>query len=238
MGERLITGFNFLAEVLYSPETAFGRRRAAPTIFVPLVVLGLACAILSSLQAPLQIRWTEAQLLTAGTPPEQIASQMESLRTSNVIGIFVAPLLLMLRWTAFALILWLTGLLVLDQLEFSQTLGIVAYSYFPILIRDAANYLVLSLRDAETLERPDGMRAALGLNLIFPSLPRPWEVLAANLNIFEVWYGVLLVIGIAATTRSPWTKALATVLPVWLFIVLIQAGLASLGLSLQHQLAH
>lgn len=216
-------------QVLHAPELAFGRDLRGPSYLIPLIILGLLFTLISAAQSPIHIRWSQHQLESAGMPPEQVSAAMDLLRRSSVWGFAGVPLLLLLRWVLYALLLWLVAQVVLDLLNFQQALTIVAFSYLPILFRDAVVSLVLCLRSEEALLHADGLNVALGLNLLFPAIPPPWSALAGNVNLFEAWFIFLLVVGVAKVTRSHWRKALAVVLPSWLSIALVQFGLVSLG---------
>jgi hypothetical protein len=220
-------------QVLHAPELAFARDLRGPSYLVPLIILGLLFTLISVAQSPIHIQWTRHQLESAGAAPEQIAASMDLLRRSSAWSFVGVPLFLLLRWVLYALLLWLVAQVVIDILNFQQALTIVAFSYLPILLRDAAASLVLFLRSEEALLHADGLNVSLGLNLLLPAMPLPWSSLAGNVNLFEAWFVFLLVVGIAQVTRSHWRKALAVVLPSWLFVALVQFGLVSLGLALQ-----
>ena len=217
-----------LMEVIHSPELAFARHLGGPSYLVPLCVLGVLFVALSSAQAPLHVHWMQYQMEEAGAPPDQVAQQLALIHRSHRFAPVVVPLLLLLRWAAFAFLLRLTSQLFLEELAFQRLLGIVAYSYLPILVRDATILLVLFLRGEQALENANGLNVAVGLNLLLPSIPLPWSALAGNVNIFEAWYVILLVVGLSKRMECRWQRAAAIVLPNWVFTVLIQFGVVSL----------
>jgi hypothetical protein len=216
-------------QVLHAPEAAYRRDLHGPSYLIPLLILGVAFTLISAAQSPYHIRWMQHQLESSGAPAEQVAGTMELLRRSDAWRAVGVPLLLLLRWVLFALLLWLAAQLVLGLLDFQHALTIVGFSYPPLLLRDSVVCLVVSLRPEEVLLRPDGLNVALGLNLLFPAIPLPWSSLAGNLNLFEAWFVLLLVEGVAKVTDSRRRRALAVVLPCWTFSALAQLGLASLG---------
>jgi hypothetical protein len=226
-----------LLEVNYSPELVFDRNLDGPSYLVPLVVLSLFSLLLSIIQAPIQLEWMGWQIDAAGTPPPQAAASLDLMRRSMRTGLIGIPLLYLLRLLAHALLIWLTAQLYLVQLKFSQMLTIVAYSYMPVVLRDGVICLVLCLRDPAAIRQAEGLNVAVGLNLLFPRIPPPWWALAANFNLFEVWFVTLLVVGLSVRGRTRWQKALAIVLPVWVFVTLVQLGFVSLGTTLRNQFA-
>lgn len=149
---------------------------------------------------------------------------------------FAVPLLLFLKWLFFAAVLWLPAQVFLDNLVFARALSVVAYSYVPILVRDATILFILRMQGIAAVTQPEQMNAAVGLNLLLPHLRLPWSVLAGNINIFELWYIILLTAGISKIAATRWQRALAITLPGWAFVLLIQFGMAALGLSLRNSL--
>lgn len=222
-------------EVLHSPEKAFLNEFSGPSFLVPLCVLSLLGIGISVLQSPIQIEWMRFQLEAAGTTGEQVKSSLDMMNKSSVISLLLTPALLFLRWLLLALMIWLTAAVFLDSLTYKKVLTIVAYSYLPILARDAVTCLILLARSDEVLRHADGMTVALGLNLLFPSMPLPWSALAGSINLFEIWFVILLVVGISKTARTTPRRALGIVLPTWIVAVVLQSALATLGHAMNAQ---
>ncbi len=222
--------------VLHSPGEAFACGKAGPSYLVPFVVLSSLYLLLSVIQAPIQEAWIQEQMTAAGTPPAQVAAGLDLLRRSSRFAVVSVPFLLLLRWLAHALLVWLVAQALLVGLDFSKTLTTVAYAYVPVLLRDATACLILCLRPRELLTQPGGLNVALGLNLLFPQIPPPWWSLAANVNLFEVWFIALLAAGVSAFAHVRRRQSLLVVLPVWLFVTLAQFGFTALGQRLQGQL--
>ncbi len=224
-------------KVVYSPVHAFSHCASGPTYLIPLLFLSLLSVFLNFAQFPIQLHWTQFQLSAAGNTPDQIAGTLHFLERTKLFSLILVPLFLLFRWIIFSLLIWLTTQLVLDSLEFRQTLNIVSYAYFPMVLRDAFSCLILGLRSNEALLSPDGLKVAVGLDLFFPHIPLPWSSLAGNLNIFEFWYAALLVIGISRVVRCNRQKSLAVVLPCWFLASLLKLALVSLNYSFQNSLA-
>ncbi len=222
--------------IIHSPQEALVRNQEGPSFLVPLVVLSLVYAALTMIQAPIQLEWMQRQMLSAGAPAAQAATGLEMARRSTSFALISAPALLMLRWLAHALLLWLVAQVFLVGLSFSKTLTVVAYAYVPIILRDVTICVILCLRDREMLMQTEGLTVALGLNLVLPQLPLPWWILAGNINPFEVWFIALLAVGFSALGRVRWEKSLVVVFPVWMFVTLVQFGFTVLGHQLKNQL--
>jgi hypothetical protein len=225
----------FFLQVLHSPEAAFMNELSGPGFMVPLCILGLLGIGISVLQSPIQMEWIRFQLEAAGTPAGQIRSSLDMMENSVAVTFLLTPALLFLRWLLLALLIWLTAAVFLDSLTYKKVLTIVAYSYLPILGRDAVTCLILLVRSDEVLRHADGMTVALGLNLLFPSMQLPWSALAGSINLFEIWFVTLLVVGISKTARTTPRRALGIVLPTWILAAVVQSALATLGHAMSAQ---
>jgi hypothetical protein len=228
--------FAILIEAAHSPEVAFTRNLRGPSFLLPFCVLGLSFVTIAALQMPLGIQWSQHQLQAAGASREQVAAALDLARKSQQWVTFAVPLLLILKWLVFAAVLWLPAQVFLDNLAFSCVLSVVAYSYVPILVRDATILFILRMQGFASVTQPEQLNVALGLNLLLPHLRLPWSVLAGNINIFELWYVILLTVGISKIAATRWQRALAITLPCWVFVLFVQFGMAVLGLSLRNSL--
>jgi hypothetical protein len=226
----------FFLQVLHSPETAFVNEFSGPIFLVPLCILGLLGIGISVLQSPIQMEWIRFQLEAAGTPAGQIRSSLDMMNKSVTVTSLLTPALLFLRWLLLALMIWLTAAVFLDALTYKKALTIVAYSYLPILARDAVTCVVLLMRSDAALRNADGMTVALGLNLLFPSMQLPWSAIIGSINLFEIWFVTLLVVGISKAARATPLRALGIVLPTWIIAVVLQSALATLGHLMNTQL--
>jgi hypothetical protein len=222
-------------KVLHSPETAFLNEFSGPSYLVPLCILGFLGIGISALQSPIQMEWMRFQLEAAGTSAEQLRSSLLMMHKSSFMTLLLTPAFLFLRWLLLASMLWLTAAVFLDSLTYRKVLTVVAFSYLPILARDAVTCLILFMRSGDALRHADGMTVALGLNLLFPSMPLPWSALVGSINMFEVWFVTLLVVGISRMARATPLRALAIVLPTWIVAVVLQSALATLGHAMSAQ---
>jgi len=225
-----------LFEVMHAPEAAFARTLEGPSYLVPFGLLGACFVILAFLQAPLTVQWAQRQMQASGAHPDQVAAALAVMSKSLRWGAAAVPLVLFLKWFLFAGTIWLTSQLFLADIGYSRVLSIVAYSYPPILLRDAVILLILRMQGDAALNQPDAMNAAIGLNLLLPHLRLPWSMLAGNINLFECWYVILLASWLSRSANFRWRKALTLVLANWLFALLLQFGLVSLSLSVRASL--
>jgi hypothetical protein len=223
-------------EVIHAPESAFARTLDGPSYLLPLCVLSMSFVLLSLVQAPFHVQWIQHQMQLAGASQSQVDAGAAMMEKSQRWAAIAVPVLLILRWFCFALVLWLVSQLFLARLGFSRVLSIVAYSYVPMLFRDAVVLFILWRQGTEALNNPTGLNAAIGLDLLLPHVSLPWSALAGSINVFELWFLLLLTVGISKVGAINWKRALAMTLSSWIFVVLVQFGFVALGLSVRASL--
>jgi hypothetical protein len=222
-----------LWKIIHSPESAFQANFAGPSYLVPLIVLGFVSVIITIMQTPVQADWMRYQLESQGMRSDDIASSLRLAGQTSYFVAAVSPLLLLLRFLLIAGVLWMWALPAADLFAFPKLLNIVAYSYLPLLMRDSTSCFILRLKSSEALHTAKGLSVPLGLDLFFPKISTPWVQLAGKVNLFEAWFVLLLVLGVAGVGRITIKKALWMVIPSWLSIAAFQFVLAYLGVAIQ-----
>jgi hypothetical protein len=227
--------FVLFIKVVGSPEKAFHEDLRGPSYLVPLVTLALFSIIISSIQAPVHADWIQYELESQGMKSENVAASLDLVGQTGRVMAAVSPLLLLVRFLLVAAVLWMWALPAEDTPGFQQLLNIVAYSYLPITMRNLTSGLILRLRSQEALHTATGLSVPLGLDLFWRDVATPWLQLIGKINIFEAWFILLLVLGVAGVKHTTIQKALWVVIPSWLSITAVQIGFAYLGFSIQNQ---
>jgi hypothetical protein len=138
------------------------------------------------------------------------------------IATFVVVLLLAAIW------LGLFNGIAGTKIDFKTSLGIVAYAYSPGIISGLLAILVISMKDATTVDLQN-IVASSAAAFLPGTAPRWMVALLGSLDIFSFWYMILMAIGYsaAAPKKLSFGKAFAWILSVWLIYVLIKVGLTA-----------
>jgi hypothetical protein len=228
---------------LFSPGETFQDINRKPTILAP-IILGILLALVGGaffnwkvkpdwdrlFRAQIQKR---AERSGQSLTPEQIEQQVEfSKKLVPIFPLFGAigtPIAYLVIAGVFAL-----GMMLIQaKTTFKKILSVVAWSYTATaLVQSLVFIAVVLVQDQETLNSIDPTQ---GVNIV-PSnvgafLPAGTSgalmALASSLDIFSIWYLVLLAIGLAAIAGSRKItpkKTGAMVFGVWLAFVLVKVG--------------
>jgi Yip1 domain len=227
---------------LFSPGETFQDVNRKPTIIVP-IVLGIVLAVVGGaffnwkvkpdwdriFRAQVQKQIDRGRAMT----PEQIEQQVEFSKKLvpifPVIGAVFTPIVYLLVAGIFAL-----GMMLIQaKTTFKKILSVVAWSYTATtLVQSLVFIAVVLVQDQETLNSIDPTQ---GVNIV-PSnagafLPSGSSgavtALASSLDVFSIWYLVLLAIGLAAVAGSRKITAKKTgglIFGIWIVYVLVKVG--------------
>jgi hypothetical protein len=236
-----------LSGTLFSPGETFRDVNRKPTIIVP-ILLGMILAVAGGLFFNWKVKpdWDrifhaqiQKQLDRSGqslTPTEiedRVAVSKKIASFFPVIGVVATPILYLIV----AGILALGMLLIQAKATFYKILSVVSWSYMATgLVQLLVFVAVVMVQDQETLNAIDPTQ---GVNLV-PSnagalLPagtsKALMAFATSLDLFSIWYLILLSIGLAAIAGSRKITPKKTggmVFGLWFVWVLVKVGGAAL----------
>ncbi len=120
------------------------------------------------------------------------------------------------------------NLLLGTRVQFKTALGIVTHSWMPQVILVLLAMIVLFLKAPEDIDIQNIVASNAGA-LVGADAAKWWQALAGSLDLFSLWTMALLAMGFSAASPKKVTygKALACVVGVWLFYLLVKTGMAA-----------
>jgi hypothetical protein len=136
---------------------------------------------------------------------------------------------LLLKWAAVALLLFLTTVLIEGRGSYCKTLSLVAFSSVILLVQSWYSRMIVHLKGIEILRSPWDLDPPIGLSLLMPGLNPGWYTFFNTFNLFEAWFVALLILGLSGMEDISRKKAALAVIPIWLLLTGLRAGLAALS---------
>jgi hypothetical protein len=210
-----------LVAIFVSPKKVFADVDAGAPWWEPWVWGSLLHMIIAYTVLPIQIRLFE---LTKDTrPPEQFEAELAKMQEFPIkyLGVLTAPITVLFVAVIFAAISFIAVSVASERSNFKKHLGIYLWSSLVasvgvllsnILVRAKGLDMVRSYRDA---------LAPFGPAAFLPEGGKIWYALLSTLDVFAVWFYVLLAVGVTQVFRMSRTASLLVVLPVWLLSILI-----------------
>jgi hypothetical protein len=218
-------------EVILQPQRTFGliAEEVRPSWLTPMSILSITAALAVIVRGYLNAR---AALMGVMQLPQnwdywsadmqanymQAQQSMQGPVFSYVIPLVMALLGLWVGWLLLSGLLHLGSTLLGGRGSMPGALNVVAWASLPFAARDLLRVLFMLI--ARHSITSAGLSGFAGASVFLAQL-------LSQVDLFYIWYGILLVIGFAASEALSRNKVIAGVAGVLLILLLIQAGLGT-----------
>jgi hypothetical protein len=225
--------------VFLSPGETFDDVVRKPNILAPLIV-GIATAVAFSEIMLVKIgmeRIVRAQLEQSGRLSSMTPDQVDQTVTqgakfgaifTHIFGVLGPPIFLLI----FAAIgLGIVNLIFGAKAKFSTAFSIACYANLVNVLGGILGIVMMLFGDPEHFNVNAPVPTSLGFFMDQAHTSKPLFALGASLDIFTIWFILLLGIGFAATTqrKAKSTSVFLVFFALWALVVLAKMGWASMG---------
>ena len=229
-----------LLNIIVNPVKAFNQLKTEEKFpvmaFIVLLTLVLIHLIL---MAPVSAKLTDIVLSGMSMPDKQKDMAIEmthKLRYLSMIGGFIMYVIILFLQ---ALVLFVVALIFKAQLNYTKALRLIIYCFIVLVIGDLVNTALIYFKGIDTIENMYSIMLT-GANVL-TSVDKAGVaiyVFLSYINPFQIWFVVLLTIGIKIFTDFAWGKSFTICIIFWLIITLFpvmstwfsQAVMANRGL--------
>ena len=213
---------NTLLQTLFSPDRAFNDlKQESKFPAMALILLLLLIAVYLILLIPITAKITAMTMSSLSLPEAQLDKALaivHKLRYLQVIGgLFSVAVTLFL----YALLLYIITLIAKPALTYIQSFTLIIYSYFAIVIGELLNTGLLYIRGLEAITNPFEI-VLTGLNVL-TTIEKAGAVaytFLTMINPFQVWFVILLSIGLKVFAEMKYAKALILCILLWLITLI------------------
>jgi len=214
-----------LVRAPFVPKTVYGEQEAAPTFWIPWVLVSACFFVMQFLQRPFQQRIRDIVLQKLGQPVPTGGGSLVGLLI-GMAGTFV----LVLVFACIAAGLYYLVLMVFGgQTTYKRMLTVTIFAWPIAILQQLLTYIALSIRGLESIQTVWDLQVSFGADLLLPSdttMGAFGRLFLAGIGPLAIWQLIITVIGLKTlgkvSTRAAWTAALVA------FFVLLVA-LAALG---------
>jgi hypothetical protein len=212
---------NTLLEVLFSsPTRAFGQlRKESKFPALTLTVLLLVAAVSLVIQLPLTMKILKLSL--SSLPENQMDMAFDVVYKLRYLQLLGSLLGVAVTLFLYAFLLYIITVIAKSSLTYIKSFTLILYSYFALLIGDLINTGLLYVRGFDKIEHIYDI-SLTGLNLMTTldnSGAAVYQFLSL-VNPFQIWFIILLSIGLRVFTNIKYTKALIICLIFWVIITI------------------
>jgi hypothetical protein len=210
-----------LFAIFVSPRKVFADVDAGSPWWEPWAWGSLLHMIIAYTVLPIQIRLFE---LTKDTrPPEQFEAELAKMQEFPIkyLGVMTAPVTVLFVAVIFAAISFIAVSVASERSNFKKHLGIYLWSSLVASVGVLLSNILVRTKGLETVRSYRDALAPFGPAALIPDGGKIWYALLSTLDVFAVWFYVLLAVGVTQVFRMSRTASLLVVLPVWLLSILI-----------------
>ncbi|PYT08095.1 MAG: hypothetical protein DMF60_05695 [Acidobacteria bacterium] len=214
-------------EVFFDPFNLFGRLNARPNWLIPFLIVALAGVVSIFLMSPV-VMHVAVQQIPEGASAETQEQMLSMFKVWRYYGILISPLLLIIRWSISAFLLFSVSVLFGADITYRKVLSLLANASIIIALDNLLSIGVLYLRGVDTIKSMEDIQSTvLSLNHIFGSPGHPvMRVFLESINVLTVWYMIVLVLGMASLTKVSKKQSAVIVGLVWAMQTMFVIGLA------------
>ena len=209
----VLTDFLRLLRVLVSPTEVFEEQKAAPTFWVPWLLLCVllvpATYLVSSLSFPLQLDVARTAAAARGQPLPAAAEAMMKYTIVVAMPVFTLVMLLLTAGVMYLVLMIFGG-----EVRYKGLMSVAVFSGMLGVFQVLATFAVLKLRGPEGLTTLADFQASFGLDLLLPtdaSAPKFLEGMLKGITPFSLWGLVITATGIRTMEKTSkgaaWTAA-------------------------------
>ena len=217
-----------LAGLVWSPTRVLNEFRLTTPYLCPLFLFSVAGIIIACINNSMVLSFTQ-RTLSLKLDESQVDETLHFIGRLQLLGMILSPGILLLKWALVAGLMFVAAQLMTSQMTYRQTFSLVAFTSIFQLLESCTVLTILRLKGIENLNSPLDFQPPVGLNIVFGSTNLSWNTFLNDFNLFEIWYVVILVLGVATLSQCSRLKAVVVVVPVWLFLVCIQVCVVAIS---------
>ena len=187
----------------------------------PLLILVAVITAISYAMMPYTLQLIDAQMAAKDLPPDQMANARAMAHKFAGFGPILTPVFIVLGLAFCSLIIKLIYGAMDRKPRFHDIFALLACCSLITMLQAVAAYFVLRAK-GDPITSSDQMTPPFGLDIFLQSLHGVPLAFVGFFSIFEIWFIVVLVLGLASLTRSSKGQAFFASTPAWILPLLFR----------------
>ena len=212
----------------WSPGALFTTLRTSPRVAVPLFIGCVLSVAVAIGMLPL-VMSVASHSMPEGLPSAQVEAYSHQIAIAQKISLCFVPVVLLIKTLVSAFVLMMLTIVVVGDGGFKKIFAMLSYTNLIMMLQGGCALLVLKLRGIEQIARPGDLQVQLGVDLFIHAQSAALNSVLNAVNLFEMWYVFLLVIGIRCLFDCSKVKAAFIGITYWAMAIAIQVAMAVLG---------
>ena len=222
---NIASGLVGMLNVFVDPAATAKRVPAKISWLWPLITLGIIYGSVGYLMMPYSRQFADATIAERsaqqGLNPEQIERAQNIAHTFASAGAVITPVTLIVGLLILAWLVSVMGAMTGARAKFRDVFALMASCSLITALQSIATYIVVRTK-GDPIRSMEQLTPSFGLDIFLQDLHGALYTLVNFFSIFEIWYIVVLTVGLAALAKSSKGKAFAAITPAWLIPLLIR----------------
>jgi hypothetical protein len=214
-------GFIGMLNAFVDPKATAQRVPAPLSWLWPLIVLIVIYIAVGMLSAPYAISIGDAQIAQRGLSPNQAENARRITQIISEITPIATPVFVLLFLALFAWLAVAVGSIAGLRVKFRDMFSLMAACGVIIALQSIATLIVLRAKGDEITSQ-EQLTPPFGLDIFLQNIHGPLLALVNFFSLFEIWYLVVLTIGLAALARTTKGKAFFAISLTWVVPLMIR----------------
>ncbi|MBN1164904.1 MAG: YIP1 family protein [Candidatus Krumholzibacteriota bacterium] len=223
-GKQVSGGFlASLLDIIIDPVKVFKRIDAGMHWWKAYVFVTVVTILVSWLNMPIQRQLV--LINEKGWSEERVSAALEQMDKFGWVGFLMIPIGIIVVYMIVGGLVNLMVNLISGRSSFRKSLGIIAFTGVIGLIEQVLTVVVVRMKDLEAAESAAELKIHLGPAALFSDTGGITAAFLESLSIFQIWYYVVFVIGVAAVFKVERKKAIIPAALLWILsVVFIYIG--------------
>ena len=201
--------------VFVDPATTAKRVPSKLSWLWPLAILCIVYLIFAYQMLPYALQMMDASLAQRNIPAESMERTRSMMHTTTSFTTPLTPVFVIGFVALFAVLIKVVYSMLGTKTRFRDLFSLVAACSLIPMLQYVASYFVLRAK-GDPITTPEQITPPFGLDIFFSGIHGPLFALLSFFSIFQIWFIIVLVFGLAYLTGSSKTKAFIASTPAWL----------------------
>ena len=219
------SGLIGMLNVFVDPATTGKRIPAKLSWLWPVIIFSIIYGVVGYLMMPYTMQLADAAIVERsaqqGLKPEQIERAQSMAHTISRAGAVLNPVILIVVVLILAWLVSGMGSISGLRAKFRDVFSLMAACSLIQALQSIATYVVVRAKGDE-IRSVEQLTPPFGLDIFLQNLHGPLFAVVNFFSIFEIWYLVVLCVGLAALAKTSKGKAFAAITPAWVLPLLIR----------------
>ncbi|MBN2184249.1 MAG: YIP1 family protein [Candidatus Krumholzibacteriota bacterium] len=222
--------FASLIDIFIEPSKVFRRIDAGMQWwkgFIPLLIINLVIAWFS-----LPVQRAAVAINERGLSTEELERTLEMMKKFGPLGLIVVPIVIIIILLISAGLTNLLVNIISAKSDFKKCLSLVTFAGFIAVLEQLISLIIIMSKDLSAVESVAELKPQIGFGALFPDLEGFGAALMQSLTVFQIWYFIVFVFGLASIFKITRKKAAVPAVVMWLVglvFIFISQKFSSMG---------